>query len=313
MKSMLNAKKMKRETGSIFRRFWQKHPLSQRDKGILCLLGAAVSFSLLNLFIKLSGDIPGIQKSMFRNFMSFGLTFLLMKRAHVSFRPQNKTLPILIARAALGTIGILCSFYAVDHLLLADATMIMQTGPFFTVLFSAILLREKMRPYQIAMLIVAFLGSLLVIKPQFSSTLVPSLVALATGITGGLAYTLIRVIGIRGENKLLIVFFFSAFSSAVALPFTIFNYTPMTWQQTIYLVLAGVTACGGQLGVTYAYNYAPANEISVFNYSQVLIAALLGFLFFSQLPDAWSVTGYFIIIGAGIAMFLLNKKCWVKN
>ena len=57
----------------------------------------------------------------------------------------------------------------------------------------------------------------------------------------------------------------------------------------------------------------PANEISVFNYSQVPVAALLGFLFLNQFPDALSVTGYLIVIGTAVAMYLLNKKHNVKN
>ena len=88
--------------------------------------------------------------------------------------------------------------------------MIGQTAPFFTVLFSAILLKEKLKPYQITMLILAFLGSILVIKPQFSGASVPALIALAGGITAGLCYTLLRILGTRGENKILVVFFFSA-------------------------------------------------------------------------------------------------------
>ena len=313
MELMLNIANRKRQIQEFFNGSWKRPVLSQRDKGILCLLGSAASFAFLNFFIKLSGDIPAMQKSLFRNSMAFLLTLVLMRRFHISFRPQNKTLPLMFARAALGTVGIVCNFYAVDHLLLADATMIGKTAPFFTVLFCAILLKEKLRLYQIIMLILAFLGSLLIIKPEFSVAILPAVVALAGGIVGGLAYSLVRVLGMRGENKILIIFFFSAFSTAVTVPFVIFDYTPMTWQQFGYLILAGIAACGGQLGVTYAYNYAPANEISVFDYFQVLVAALLGFLFLDQFPDAVSIIGYLVIIGSAVAIYLLNKKHYVKN
>ena len=94
------------------------------------------------------------------------------------------------------------------------------------------------------------------------------------------------------------VFFFSAFSTLLALPFFIAFYEPMTPFQWASLLLAGVSATGGQFFITAAYRFAPAKEIAVFDYSQVLFAALLGFFFLQELPDAWSLAGYFIIIGA---------------
>ena len=74
----------------------------------------------------------------------------------------------------------------------------------------------------------------------------------------------------------------------------------MTLKQWIILIFAGIAAMGGQLNITAAYTYAPAKDISVFDYSQILFAALLGFLFLDQLPDVYSLIGYVIIIGAAI-------------
>ena len=71
---------------------------------------------------------------------------------------------------------------------------------------------------------------------------------------------------------------------------------------------AGVSACIGQFGITRAYIFAPAKEISVYDYSQVLFAAFFGFLFFGQLPDALSILGYILICGAGITMFFINNR-----
>lgn len=74
----------------------------------------------------------------------------------------------------------------------------------------------------------------------------------------------------------------------------------MTLKQWIILIFAGIAAMGGQLNITAAYTYAPAKDISVFDYSQILFAALLGFLFLHQLPDVYSLIGYVIIIGAAV-------------
>lgn len=71
-------------------------------------------------------------------------------------------------------------------------------------------------------------------------------------------------------------------------------------------------AAGGQFSITAAYTYAPAKEISVFDYTQVIFAALLGFIFLNQIPDIYSVVGYIIIIGVAFWSFIKQKKT-IKN
>ena len=123
-----------------------------------------------------------------------------------------------------------------------------------------------------------------------------------------MAYTTVRYLSKRGERGPFIVFFFSAFSCLVTLPFLLFDFHPMSWQQLGFLLLAGLAAAGGQFSVTAAYSHAPAREISVFDYTQVLFSALLGFFLFSQLPDGWSLLGYVIICGISTAMFFYSKR-----
>ena len=79
-------------------------------------------------------------------------------------------------------------------------------------------------------------------------------------------------------------------------------------RQLAFLLLSGCAAALGQLGITMAYTYAPAKEISVYDYIQVVFAALFGFLLFQELPDLLSVLGYILIIGTAIYRFLASKK-----
>ena len=102
--------------------------------------------------------------------------------------------------------------------------------------------------------------------------------------------------------------FFSLFSCLICLPFVLLDYHPMTLQQTLSLLGAGLAAAGGQLTVTAAYKYAPAREISVFDYSQILWAALLGFLIFGTMPDYLSVIGYIFIITAALLRWYHTKN-----
>ena len=82
----------------------------------------------------------------------------------------------------------------------------------------------------------------------------------------------------------------------------------MSGSQLVILLLAGLAAAGGQFSITAAYCYAPAKEISIYDYSQIIFAAGLGFLVFGQIPDALSWLGYFIICGMAVLMFFYNNK-----
>lgn len=281
--------------------------MNQKYKGIIYIMLAALCFALMNTFVRLSGDLPSIQKSFFRNLVALVFAAIILKKNKSGFLHDKKNLGLLIVRSVCGTIGILCNFYAVDHLVLADASMLNKMSPFFAIIFSYFFLKEKVNFVQLFSVIGAFIGCLFIIKPSFGSLgSLPALIGLIGGVGAGAAYTAVRRLGQRGEKGAFIVFFFSAFSCLVTLPYLVVGYEPMTFIQISMLLLAGLAAAGGQFAITAAYCYAPAKEISVYDYSQVLFSAILGFFLFNQVPDKYSVLGYVLICGMAIFMFLYN-------
>lgn len=283
--------------------------LSPRTKGIACILIAAFGFSMMTVFIRLAGDIPTAEKAFFRNFAALLLVSVLLAVKRISLKPEKGSWPYLAGRSVFGTIGLLLNFYAVDHLVLADANMLNKLSPFFAIIFSVFLLKERPTAVQIAGVLTALLGSVLIIKPGFEGApFVPSLAGFVSGAAAGLAYTFVRKLGARGENGLRIVFYFSLLSSVMTLPFFLLSPVRLTGYQLLMLLLCACSACIGQFGITCAYLCAPAKEISVYDYSQILFAAALGYIFFHQIPDVWSVVGYVLICGAGIVMFLYNRR-----
>lgn len=283
--------------------------IGQKKKGIIYIVVAAFGFSVMSLFVKLAGDLPAFQKAFFRNFIALIFITVMMLRENIGFAPKKENIPGLLGRSLCGTLGLLCNFYALGTLNLSDANMLNKLSPFFAIIFSIFLLREKPTAAQVLGVAVAFGGSLLIIKPGFADAqLIPALAGVLGGLGAGAAYTFVRKLGKKGENSKRIVFYFSAFSCLFCLPFLIVQYKSMTFLQTLYLIFAGTFACVGQLGITKAYLCAPAKEISVYDYTQVIFAALLGFFVFGDLPDIWSVLGYILICGAGVAMFFYNKR-----
>ena len=275
--------------------------MSKKNQGILCILSAAFFFALMNLFVRLSGDLPTVQKSFFRNFIAAILAFIMLTKSGQKVSLSKENIKDLLIRSTAGTLGILCNFYAVDHLNIADASMLNKLSPFFAIIFSIFILKETATRFEWLMLILAFIGAMFVAKPKFELGSIPALVGLIGGLGAGLAYTYVRKLGTHGIKGSVIVFFFSCFSCLVTLPSLILHYVPMSRHQLVILLLAGCAAAGGQISITAAYTKAPASEISVFDYSQILFAAILGFLFLDQIPDRFSILGYMIIIGAAIA------------
>ena len=280
---------------------------SNRLKGIFFIVLSAFGFAVMSAFIKLSGDLPNIQKVFFRNLIAAIIALFLIIKHKGSFIGKKENRKTLIYRSLFGTIGVIFNYYAIDNLVLSDANMLNKISPFLVVIFCALILKEKINLKQISAIIVAFIGALFIIKPSFDIRVVPYMIGFLSAVFAALAYTYVRMLGNK-EEYYTIVFFFSTFSLIAVLPAFILVYEPMNMSQLIYLVLAGIFASLGQFGITLAYKYAPAKEISIFDYSNIIFSAILSIFLFGVYPDKLSVVGYFIIFAAALYMFIYNKR-----
>lgn len=282
-------------------------------KGVLCLLASVLCFSLMNLLVRLAGELPSIQKSFFRNVIALIVALIAITKAGGGIRCKKGNFKDLFFRSLAGTIGIFCNYYAMDNLNISDASILNKLSPFFAILFSYILLKEKANRFEWTAVIIAFVGALFVVKPSFSVRFIPGLLGAIGGCAAGMAYTFVRKLGLKGERSMIIVLYFSVFSTLCTLPYMIFGYHPMTLKQVVILVMAGLSAAGGQVLITKAYSFAPAKEISVFDFSIVIVTALLGFVFLGQIPDVLSIIGYIIIIGVAIVKWWYSMRISSKG
>lgn len=285
-----------------------KSRAAKKSFGILLILGAALSFAGMNLFVNAAGDLPLMQKVFFRNAIAAGVTFFILLFSKEKFRIHNKScLLYLFLRAGIGFLGVVLNFYAIDRLAsISDASILNKLSPFFAVLFSVFMLKEKPKIPEIIFLLIAFAGAMCVVNPRFDLNVIPALSGFLSGACAGFAYVCVRILGIKGERGTMTVFFFSAFSTIASLPFMLIWYKTMTVWQTCSLLLAGVCATSGQFFITAAYRQAPAKEIAVFDYAQVLFAALLGYFFLDQIPAPLSIAGYIVIILAAVGRWLYH-------
>ena len=285
-----------------------KFKISERNQGILYIIIAGFFFANMTFFIRLAGDVPTMQKAFFRNIVAAVVSVIILLRTAEGLRIKKTSYGDLAFRCICGTSGLICNFFAIDHMNISDANILNKLSPFFAVIFSIFILKEKVSKVQWTTIIVAFIGALFIVKPSFNSDVIYGIAGVLGGLGAGIAYTFVRKLGGKGERGPVIVMCFSTFSCIVTLPSLIFNYLPMQWWQLGSLLLAGVAATGGQLSITKAYTKAPAKEISVFDYTQVIFAALLGFIFLKQIPDILSVIGYIIIIGVAIFQYIKRAE-----
>lgn len=285
--------------------------VSNRTKGILCILLSALCFSGMSSFINLSGDLPVAQKVFFRNLVALFIATITLLKNKEAFKPQKGCFKYHIIRSGVGLMGVFGNFYATTKMAsTADAAILNKMSPFFTLIFSAVFLKERVKPRQAIAITIAFVGVMFVVKPTMANVeLVPSICGFLGGMAAGCAYTCVRHMGNKGENGRFTVFFFSLFSCVVTAPYLIFNFHYMTAQQWFYLMMVGVCAAGGQFTITAAYTFAPSREISIYDYSNVIFTAISGYFFLGgQVPDLWSILGYFIICAMALWMFIYNNK-----
>ena len=277
-------------------------------KGICFIVLAAAGFSLMAVFVRLAGPLPVMQKVFFRNLVAALVAIIMLRRAKEPFRIGKGNRMAVFLRSFVGMLGVIANFWAIDHLPIADSTILNKMSPFFAILMSLFILGERPVKRDWLCLLVALSGAALVIKPGLGLTSLPALVGLFGGFCAGTAYTFVRKAGQGGVKGPVIILTFSIFSCIMVLPFMLAGYESMGVRQLVFLLLSGCAAALGQLGITMAYTYAPAKEISVYDYIQVVFAALFGFLLFRELPDLFSVLGYLLIIGTAIYRFLASKK-----
>ena len=286
-----------------------------RTKGIACLVASAFGFAVMAACVRLCDDYGGavssFQKSFFRNIIAFAIALAVYVEEWKSGKVEKwkggkvdgRAWLLLVLRSALGTIGIFGNFYALSHITIAESQTLNKTAPFFTVVFAWIFLKERVGWRAMGSLLLAFGGVLLIAKPGFAGEAAfPLAMGLLGGVCAGAAYTALHALAKSTLPSAFIILFFSAFSCLASVPFMLHSFDPMTLAQVLALLGAGAGAALGQFGVTLAYRFAAPREIAVFDYSNIIFTAIFGLVLFGQIPDAFSIAGFVLILSAAWRM-----------
>jgi len=279
--------------------------MDNKRKAVILMLISSLAFAGSAASVKLCGDLPVFEKVFFRNILAVFIAYLVIRRKKDRLWGEKKNRKILLIRSILGIMGMAMYFYAINNLYLADSAILHKLFPFFVTIFAAIFLKEKLTKIQVPGMIIAFLASMLIIKPRFDYSIFPALAGFGTALVSGVTYTMVRYLRNR-ETPATIVFFFSFASLILLSPLVLLDFKMPTTEQWIYLLLIGIFAAIGQFSLTYAYRYGKASEIAVYNYANIIFAALIGFFIWQEIPDQFSIIGGTIIIAISVVIFFYN-------
>lgn len=281
--------------------------MTDHKKGILLMILASLCFALMASAVKYTGDLPTMQIVFFRNFVGLIISGYIIYRNGGSFKGRNRG--GLIFRSIFGLGGVFLYFYALGEIPLSDAVVLNQMSPFFVLLLSAIFLKEPIKKFQVPAIFLAMLGVVFIIRPEFNATVLPSVIALLSAFFAAAAYTTIRHLRLTDQPQ-IIIFYFTAFSVLVAIPFMIGGQ--FQWPspgQFLGLLGVGLFATAAQFLMTYAYRYAQAGDLSIYSYGKTLFSTLIGAIIWLEIPDQYSLLGIlFILMGAYMNYYSSKKK-----
>jgi drug/metabolite transporter (DMT)-like permease len=272
------------------------------------MLAAAAGFAGMTAAAKLAGArLPLFEIVFVRAALSVIATLALLRHARIPALGTRR--PLLLLRGLFGFAGLTCSFYAVIHLPLAEATLLQFTHPLFTLVLAARLLGERLERGVLLGAPVAVLGLLVVVRPAVlfggaSAALDPFAVAvaLAGAFFAADAYVTVRHLTRTGEHPLAIVLSFPFVTTFLAAPLMLREFVWPTAAEWGYLFAAGLGAQIGQMALTRGIQILPAARATIFSYTQVVFASVLGALLFGERPDAWTATGGgLVLLGAWLA------------
>lgn len=277
-----------------------RHALRQHDlrRGALLMLGAALAFSGSGALVKhLSASLPNEMLVFFRSAIGLlALIPLLSRRGLQSLRTTHFGLHLL--RGATGLAAMYCFFYAIAHLTLAEATLLLYSTPLFVPFIARLWLREAMPTGLWWAVGVGFLGIVLILKPGLNLLAGAAFIGLAAGIFAAVSMVNIRQLT-HTEPSVRVVFYFSlicTLGSALLLPWRWQTPDAGAW---IPLLGIGVLATLGQLLLTRGYSHAPAAQVGPFTYFTVVFSALLAWWLWDEWLDIASMAGTLLVIVSG--------------
>ncbi|MDZ4085697.1 MAG: DMT family transporter [Tabrizicola sp.] len=273
------------------------------------MLAAMAILPVIDVFAKKLGEagLPILivvwARALFGGLMT--LPFALRAEGAQAFRPAQPLRQL--ARSALLFSATFLFFQSLKHLPIADALAIFFVNPLVIVILSALALREKVGPRRWAAVAVGFVGTLIIIRPGLVEVNPGTFYALGAGVALGSYFVMTRAMA-GVADAMVLNFQTSAIGAALmtlALPFLWLSPSPTQWAM---LAALGVIATLGHVLITKAYEHGEASLLAPLAFTEIIMATILGWWFFGDLPDRWTVLGVTILIASAVYISVRERQ-----
>ena len=278
--------------------FWARLPDNVR--AILLVSAGAILLTIMAVFVKVLGERLHSAQLMFSRALIGFLIFAPILLAKDGFNMiRSRRHGMHLQRGFWGACGNYCFFYAITHLVLADAMALQFSRPLFMIILAYLFLREIVSKRRIAITMLGFCGIVLMLRPFGSGFDPDGVVAVAGAVFGGMVVISIKKLA-TSEPTRRIVFYYALYTTIFsAIPAAWFWIDP-TWHEFWLLLLIGILGILGQSCITHGFTLGEATITVPFDYMRIVYSAIFGLLLFAEVPSWWSMAGAILIIGSNL-------------
>ena len=276
-------------------------------RGMLWMLGATLLFVIMHAAIRnIAAQLPAIEIAFFRNI--FGLVFLGPVFLRHGIAPlRTLCFRLHLWRAVLNLINMVAFYFGLAHTPLAEATALNFTAPLFATPLATLFLGETIRMRRTIALVIGFSGAIVILRPGAEAISLGALLILFAAVLWGGIMIMIKVIG-RTDSSLTITAWVLILMSIMSFPPALFVWQWPTAEQFGWLAFIAVTGTIGQLMLAQALKEAEATSIMPIDFFRLIWAAAIGYVAFTEIPDAYTWVGGIMIFGAATYIAFREKK-----
>jgi drug/metabolite transporter (DMT)-like permease len=273
---------------------------------VLVSIGSLVLVAMAMLVKHLGTRLPTMEILFFRSMVGF--CFVLPLFARNPLEPfRSKRLGMHLVRGATGSLGNMCFFWTLTHMLLADAMALQFSRPLFMIPLAVLFLGEVVGWRRSAVTAVGFLGIVLYARPFTAGFDPGAFIGAAGALFGGLVVICIKRLATTEPTR-VIMFYYAFWNAAFALIPAVLVWITPTWPEFLLLVVVGFLGICGQGMITQGFTQGDATVLVPLDYSRIVYSAFLGYLVFGELPGAWSFAGMALIVACSLYLVLTEAK-----
>ncbi len=261
------------------------------------MLGSTMAFGLMAVAIRLATQhVPTQEVAFFRN--AFGLLALLPMLLRPGRAPlRTQQLPRYFMRSAIGLCSMLCGFWALGHLPMAQAVALSYSTPLFVTIAAVLWLGEVVRVRRWAAVLIGFIGVVVIVRPGTAGFSAGSLVAVAAAVLSSVVAIQIKQLT-RVDSADTVVFYTYVFWVPLSLIPALFVWVWPTGLAWLWLLATGIMGTVGQLLWTRALRLGEVSALTPISFTQLPLVSLLAWVLFDQALDRWTLIGAAIILGS---------------